>query len=815
MGLALSLCLAAVVGCNGPAPTERALTADVPLHLEEYLALAQIEGSEVPKDLPERLEWRFAKDIKGWKAIVPFKPGIKPLQVSHQNDALRLTLTKENRNTWGFRLGVAYVDLPDLNREDWGFIVIGARTKDDITWISPYFNLLDKRDDGPGRQGTFVEGGDTTNVINDGEVHTYLIGTEGSWGNEPWKGPWKQLGIAVGSNDKELDDSRKGPISIDIVSVSVIPKEAAYAKLRAGTSWESWGEAGRRVLYTHVPGKLEYDVAIPKKGRLDVGLGLLKKNIPVNFKISARERGAASGPRTLLEETCLGEEPRVQRSLDLSSLSGKTVTLALETEAERPGNIAFWANPTLSSPRATALPNIIFYVIDGAAAESMSVYDYNRRTTPHLERLAAEGAVFENAYSNSAWTWFSVPSFMTSLHNSVLGRNRKKFDPLPEQAVTMAERMHKAGYLTEVLTSNPYCGRLSSLDRGVDFMIDTEPEAERDKDPLAASAALHRHFWEFRDAYPGEPYWVHFQPTDVHRPWRPVAPFTGLFATLEEHRIFNEMTKKMEGLQFQNFTDRIEKAGVDRTLYSQISRKVYDESMAHQDYTIGRLVARLKDRGEWGNTLFIVAADHSSEAAGLPLLDPKGPNYPAPLLASQKSHIPMIFVWPGKIPPGRRLSQPVSMIDMLPTILDLAGLPGLEITQGQSLAPLLLGKPGWTHRPIVFDEFDITGNYFFGSIEVIDGRWGASLSIDNRPDDKKTPWDRARPAPLLIFDVWEDPHAFRSLHEERPDLVEKYSKMLNGIYKEHEALAKKFSRAASVPLTPEQIETLRSLGYLR
>jgi arylsulfatase A-like enzyme len=348
----------------------------------------------------------------------------------------------------------------------------------------------------------------------------------------------------------------------------------------------------------------------------------------------------------------------------------------------------------------------------------------------------------------------------------------------------------------------------------VDSMMDTDIN-EFDYETLPYAADLHREFWSFREAYPGEPYWVHIQPTDVHSPWRPVAPFAGLFATLEERRALDEMSKKMENVVGQTYEERVDKSGIDQGLYFQISRKVYDESMAYEDHMIGKLVERIKDRGEWPNTLFIVAADHSQESAALPFLDPNRPKYRAPLLAAQISRIPMIFVWPGKIAPGRRFTEAVSMIDMLPTVLDLAGLPAPEIAQGQSLAPLLLGKPGWKQRPVVFDEFNIEDKYFYGSIEVLDGRWGASLLIDPRPDDRKVPLDRARPSPLLIFDVWEDPYAFKSLHAERPDLVEKYSKMLDGIWKEHQALAKKFTRAGNVPLTPEQIETLRSLGYLR
>jgi hypothetical protein len=271
-------------------------------------------------------------------------------------------------------------------------------------------------------------------------------------------------------------------------------------------------------------------VRIPDKARLDFGFCLEKEDRAVKIRISARE-GAAE-PRTLLELTFPEGTPRLQRSVDLSAFSGKTITLALETEAPQPGNIAYWASPMLSGERKTDKPDIIFYVIDGAAAEFMSVYGHSPRTTPNLERLAAEGVVFENAYSNSSRTKTSVPSFMTSLQSSVMGGSRSESDPLPARAVTMAERLHKAGYVTEVLTSNPYCGRASSLDRGVDVTRDT---AWGDKRPT--SVDLHREFWRLREAYPGEPYWVHFQPTDIHQPWDPRASFPGLFASPEDRRV--------------------------------------------------------------------------------------------------------------------------------------------------------------------------------------------------------------------------------------------------------------------------------------
>lgn len=806
MALALALALLSLPGCRDRGPAGRALQADVPLHLEEHLDSAQIFGSEVPKDIPAPSEWHFDREQPGWKTAVSFRPGMKPVQTARLDDALRLTLTQSTLNPMSLPEGYIYVDLPNWTEDDWGLAVIQARTDAEGILLGLRFNLRLKPGDAPTEKGCFLYGNDPVTLIADGEVHTYVLPLDDPW-SEGRPGTWKQLGLAVSSYIDLKKDAAKGPEDIDILSVAVIPRMATYSGAKAGVSGEKWSATTRRALFTHAPGRLDYLVKVPDGGRLDLGLGLLKKANPVKFKISVRDGRAGSAAKDLFTEMISDPEVRVDRSVALSDYAGRTVVLSLETEAEKPGNVAFWGSPTICGKRATSRPNIVLYVIDGANADIMSVYGHNRLTTPHIAQLAAEGALFENAYSNSSWTKISVPSFMTSLHSSVLGPFRTDSDPLPEQAVPMAERMHKAGYITEVLTSNPYVGRMSSLDRGVDAMADSDNVPASD---------LQREFWRLRDAYPGEPFWVHFQPTDVHGPTKIVEPFAGLFVTAEERKIRADMLKSFgRPIPGDTLPEKMTNLGLDPATYAQIDRKLEDEAMAYQDHQIGRLVERLKTVGEWENTLFIVAADHGKGTFVLSAYDPARPKYWPPLLTAKTTKIPLIFVWPGKIAPGQRFVQPVSMIDLLPTVLDLAGLPPAEIAQGQSLAPLLLGKPGWTPRPVVFDEFSVDEPYYYGSIEVIDGRWGASLAIDPRPDEKKRLLDRLRPAPLLVFDIWDDPQAFRSLHAERPDLVEKYSKMLKQILQEHETLAKKFSRTGSLPLTQGQIETLRSLGYIK
>ena len=126
-------------------------------------------------------------------------------------------------------------------------------------------------------------------------------------------------------------------------------------------------------------------------------------------------------------------------------------------------------------------------------------------------------------------------------------------------------------------------------------------------------------------------------------------------------------------------------------------------------------------------------------------------------------------------------------------------------------------KRGWEPRPVIFDEFYENANTgkLLGSIEVIDGRWGASLEINQDPENDQRPARLRRPVSLLLYDLWNDPYCLESLHDERPELVKKYTEFLEARFEAHKSLAQRFTRSEDSPLTPEQLGTLRSLGYIQ
>ena len=799
--------------CSPPGST--VLTADMPLHLKEHLDVATIVGSEVPEDAPAVLEWHFDEPQEDWKPFVPQNPTIDPVEVTQLDDALRVTLTEGTRYPLGPEpRGGLVLEVPDWNYEDLAHLVVRARTADDFENFAIWFNR---------RQGTgfraFEYGGDRSPVVSDGTVQTYRVRLDRG---SPPEEPIRQIALWLRPRDLA---------SIDILSITLTTKVANYADEGAAARAEIRNGIHRQALYTHMPGRVEYRVKIPDGGRLDFAMGVLREDVPVTFRVTAIRDGAGGGPTALFEEHYAGKEAWGQRSVDLSDFAGQTVTLGLEADSEDEGRVALWGAPTVTGGGQSPLPNVVFYVFDGGAADYMSVYGYNRRTTPILERLASEGVVFERAYSNSGWTLPSTASFMTSLQSSVTGGLPGIGNPVPAEAVTMAEHMHRAGYQTAVFTGNPNAGTLSDLQRGVDLIREDWNDFSYvgQNNHKESSKYLHEGFWSWREDYPSQPFWAHFQTTDIHWDFPAPPPFGRLFVTADEWDSWSESLERLPrfgGFGPNPYTPAWASLGISRTAFYSVAKGLYDEAMAHNDYQLGRLIDRLKAEGEWENTLLIIGGDHSMDALddmGLGLNDSLPPRWSRPILRSTRSRVPLMFVWPGHIEGGQRIDHPVSMIDVLPTLLDLLGLPPAEIAQGQSLAPLMLGREGWEPRPVIFDQFyaDLETGELSGRIEVVNGRWGASLQIGDTPYGRLPPrilrilGSLSRPSPLLLYDLWNDPKALWSLHEERPDLVQKYTAFLEEQFEAHMALGQYFTSSGEVELTPEQQQTLRSLGYIR
>jgi arylsulfatase A-like enzyme len=832
VGVGIAMVCLALVGCRPPA-TSPALDGSL-LHLADHLEAAAITGA-APAALVAERSWPFDQPRPDWKVLSFIDhPTFAATAITPLADGVRLSLTAPPVPRGPMLVGGLAVALAGSSLADWETLLVRARSKERLAGITVAYNW--EEEGALPDIFAFISGDDRVlPIFNDGSEQAYAI---------PLR-PRPAAAAAVSLRSLAILVGGPGAASVDILSVVLVPRGSEFRDGR-GVRAITRGGVTRNTLFTSTPAQVAYRVDVGSGGRLDFGLAVTAGDA-VTYRVRA-----GGDPHPLFEETIQDGGTWAQRSVDLAALAGKTVDLVLEAESTSGGAVALWGAPIVAAGRGARAasagssappPNIIFYVIDGAGADLMSLYGYNRSTTPYLERLAAESAVFERAHANATWTQPSTASFMTSLQHSVLGGLRRGVHstPVPKAATTMAEYFRRGGYETAVFTTNPNCGRVIGLERGVDVMHDTETEHHS-----TSSVDLHEWFWDFRYEYPGGPYWAHFQTTDVHEPNHPQAPFAGLFVSAAARAELDALDERLWGTGFGSFGTTsivgwydaaLAAAGIDRQTYFETRRGLYDETMAHQDYQLGRFVESLKAAGEWDNTIFIVTADHGHPAGtfarfGRGLVAPPPEPWQGALFDSYATRVPLLVSWPGHVLGGRRYAQPVSLVDVLPTILDLAGLPRPAVAQGHSLAPLLrTGK--MDVKPVILDEFRVEegSGAMIGNLEIVDGRWGASLEVGPLPpgaDPSKGRhaipaggrWGAVHPffaevPRLLLYDLANDPFALRAVNAEHPELVEKYTRLLLQQWQAHVALGSRFHEAEQAPLDPEQLQQLKALGYIQ
>ena len=192
-------------------------------------------------------------------------------------------------------------------------------------------------------------------------------------------------------------------------------------------------------------------------------------------------------------------------------------------------------------------------------------------------------------------------------------------------------------------------------------------------------------------------------------------------------------------------------------------------------------------------------------------LKPYGIGEQKPNHYGEMLRVPMIFWGPGRVPPGRSIDQPVGLIDMMPTLLDWSGLAASGALQGRSMRGLIEG-PGdggtWESRPVIAEKQPMGAADFPRAAEsyaIVDGEW-------------KLIWNAARAAgapEFELFRFYDDPLDQKNVAAEHPAEVERLSKALTGWRRLAAAAKLKSDDEAAQGMTAEQLEQLRSLGYLK
>ena len=416
--------------------------------------------------------------------------------------------------------------------------------------------------------------------------------------------------------------------------------------------------------------------------------------------------------------------------------------------------------------RTPAAPNLVLITVDTLRADHTTPYGYGRETTPVLSRLAREGVVVERAYAPMATTGPSHASLMTSRYPLSLGvlRNGQRLD---ESQTTLAERLHAAGYRTSAVVSS------FVLDKRLGFA-----QGFGTYECRFAAGTFDRRADETTDQAVGwlarrgkdRPFflWVHY--FDPHEPYAPPAPYDRRFAAAP--------------------------AGAGLSAVA-----LYDGEIAFADHELGRLLDAIDADGQAARTLVVVTADHGE---GLMQHGHMGHGLH---LYEEAVHVPLIFRWPGELPAGARLAGPVEHVDLVPTVLELLGLPrGEEDLQGRSLASALRGAKSGAgrdpDRPVFFQRrlYD-TG--------IVSGFRVAGEKFAVRAG----PWkyiEAAQEGTRELYDLSGDPGETKDLFGARADVAERLARGLAGWRRRFDRHARARDDASS-----ETQDALRALGYVR
>jgi len=439
------------------------------------------------------------------------------------------------------------------------------------------------------------------------------------------------------------------------------------------------------------------------------------------------------------------------------------------------------------SPAPAARPNVVLIIIDTLRADMLGAYGFPLPTSPELDSLGREGVRFARVVASNTWTRPSHGALLTSLHPRTLGLYKEKREILADRFVTLAEALQAHGYFTVGATANPNINSFYNFHQGFDVYVDTSVvlgwmSPAPDERVLGVDGYRLPKMAEIFEAILAElrehtdaPYYVQANLMEVHEAGSGCEADAGEPALIEPEY---------------------------RTLFPEVRqclRRGYLQSIRAVSQAVDRFVATLSALSGGRDTLFAITSDHGETLPGdHPSLG--RPKWHGWLVYQSQALVPWIlYSSGGSLPRGVVIDRPVRLLDLMPTLLDFAGVEGPEEMVGSSLMPLIRGTQERVGLP---DHFVVeTQLRSADKIAVYASDWEY---VENRDAHRGT-----RPRELHPIGSMED-GAANDVSERHPEVAARLSQVL----REWESTHPRASATLGERRAPDSlVKQLRALGY--
>ena len=326
-------------------------------------------------------------------------------------------------------------------------------------------------------------------------------------------------------------------------------------------------------------------------------------------------------------------------------------------------------------------PNILLIGIDSLRADHMSCYGYPKLTTPHIDRFAQQGTLFERTYSAYIPTTSGYGAMLTGMDvfNTQMIALRHQGD-LRAEVRTLPEVLRDAGYNTTCVgfTGNP-------ASRGFDTYLDFPGWGTWDegRSPKAQNLNAVTIPELERLSKQKEPFFLFLRHMDPHAPYLPPAPFERMFYHGNETNPRNHSMDPV--MKFKPFRDFFATWMPPKIADKDYVIAQYDGAVAYMDAAIQTILNAVDSLKLDNNTIVVLNSDHGETLYDHECyFDHHG-------IYDQTLHVPLIIRYPRSVPLGKRLGGYNRHQDLMPTLLELAGLETDIAFDGQSLMRMVAG----------------------------------------------------------------------------------------------------------------------------